>query len=142
MLKSVLRAGGGSNRYALEAAIAAVHGEAASPEQTDWRQIVTLYELLLRVNPSPVAALNRAGAVAMAEGPQQGLRMLDELEDPGELSKYHLLPAAKAYVLRMLGRWDEAISYYRKALALAGNEPERRFLEKRLSEAVLRQSGA
>jgi RNA polymerase sigma-70 factor (ECF subfamily) len=142
LLKSVLRAGGGSNRYALEAAIAAVHGEAASPEQTDWRQIASLYELLLQVNPSPVVALNRAVAVAMAEGPQLGLQILDEIEGPGELSKYHLLPAAKAYVLRMLGRWDEAISYYRTALALAGNEPERRFLEKRLSEAVLRQSGA
>ena len=142
LLKSVLREGGASNRYALEAAIAAVHGEADSPEQTDWPQIASLYELLMRVHPSPVVALNRAVAVAMAHGPQQGWRILNELEDPVALSQYHLLPAAKAHVLRLLGRWDEAVSYYREALSLAGNEPERRFLEKRLAEAIERQRGA
>lgn len=142
LLKSVLREGGASNRYALEAAIAAVHGEADSPEQTDWPQIASLYELLMRVHPSPVVALNRAVAVAMAHGPQQGWRILNELEDPVALSQYHLLPAAKAHVLRLLGRWDEAVSYYREALSLAGNEPERRFLEKRLAEAIERQTDA
>ncbi len=142
ILQAVLRGGGGSHRYALEAAIAAVHCEAGSAEQTDWPQIASLYELLLRVHPSPVVALNRAVAVAMAHGPQQGLQMLNELEAPARLDKYHLLPAAKAYVLRSLGRWDEAVPYYRKALSLAGNEPERRFLEQRLAEAIERQTGA
>ena len=142
LLRGVLRAGRGANPYALQAAIAAVHGEAASHEQTDWAQIARLYELLLRVNPSPVVALNRAVAVAMAEGPQRALQMLNELEQPGELAKYHLFPAAKAYVLRLLGRWEEAVQYYGKAIALAGNEPERRFLEKRRAEAVARQNSA
>jgi RNA polymerase sigma-70 factor (ECF subfamily) len=142
LLRGVLLSGGGANRYALEAAIAAVHGEAGSHEQTDWAQIARLYELLMRVNPSPVVALNGAVAVAMADGPQQALRMLNELEQPGELAKYHLFPAAKAYVLRLLGRWEEAVHYYGKAIALAGNEPERRFLEKRQAEAVARQTSA
>ena len=142
LLKTVLREGASANRYALEAAIAAVHGEAARAEETDWPQIVHLYERLLRVNPSPVAALNRAVAVAMAQGPQRGLAMLEELDGPGELANYHLLPAAKAHILRLLERWDEAVPCYRRALELTGNEPERRFLERRLAEAVARQTGA
>ena len=141
LLQTVLRQDG-INRYALEAAIAAVHSEAARAEETDWAQIAQLYELLARVHPSPVVALNRAVAVAMVEGAERGLQMLDELQNAPELSQYHLLPAAKAHILRMMGRWEEAAPYYRKALALTSNEPERRFLEKRLREAVSRQTPA
>jgi len=124
-------------RYALEAAIAALHAEAESAAETDWRQIAGLYDLLLRVNPSPVVALNRAVAIAMADGPDAGLRLLERLENTPELSSYHLLPAAKGRLLALLKRWDEAASCYRLAISLVKSEPDRRFLEKRLA-AVLR----
>jgi RNA polymerase sigma-70 factor (ECF subfamily) len=124
LLNVVLNAGAGHTRYALEAAIAALHSETP----TDWRRIAGLYNLLLGVHPSPVVFLNRAIAVAMVEGPERGLQLLNELE----LSQYHLLPAAKAHLLRLLGREKEAATYYQQALSLVVSEPERRFLEKRL----------
>jgi RNA polymerase sigma-70 factor (ECF subfamily) len=137
LLKLVINAGEGMTRYALEAAIAALHAEAESAAETDWRQIAGLYDLLLRVNPSPVVALNRAVAIAMADGPDAGLRLLERLENTPELSSYHLLPAAKGRLLALLKRWDEAASCYRLAISLVKSEPDRRFLEKRLA-AVLR----
>ena len=121
--------------YALEAAIAALHARALSPADTDWRQIAALYGALQRVRPSPVVALNRAVAIAMSRGPEAGLPLLEELERSGALASYHLLPAARADLQRRLGRHAEAAGSYREALALAGNEPERRFLSRRLAEA-------
>jgi RNA polymerase sigma-70 factor (ECF subfamily) len=124
----------GPGPYAVQAAIAALHAQARRPEETDWRQIAALYDLLLRLNPSPVVELNRAVAVAQAEGPEEGLRLLNRLEERGALSSYHLLPAARADLLKKLGRFEEAAEAYRRALALVANEPERRFLERRLAE--------
>jgi RNA polymerase sigma-70 factor, ECF subfamily len=121
--------------YALQAAIAAVHARAQRPEETDWRQIVGLYEVLLRVQPSPVVELNHAAAVAMAEGPAAGLLLLDALETNAELREYYLLPAARGDLLRRLQQWPAAATAYRRALSLATNEPERRFLSRRLAEA-------
>jgi RNA polymerase sigma-70 factor, ECF subfamily len=121
--------------YALQAAIAAVHARAARAADTDWRQITALYALLLARFPSPVVELNHAVAVAMSEGPEAGLRLLDSLSARGELSAYHLLPAARADLLRRLGRTGEASAAYRSALALVTNPAERRFLQRRL-EAV------
>jgi len=120
--------------YALQAAIAAVHGQAARAADTDWGQIAGLYALLLRVHPSPVVALNHAVAVAMAEGPAEGLRRIDAIAAGGALADYYLLPAARADLLRRLGRLPEAAVAYRLALSLAGNQAERRFLERRLAE--------
>ncbi|HXU44812.1 MAG TPA: sigma-70 family RNA polymerase sigma factor [Thermoanaerobaculia bacterium] len=120
--------------YAVEAAIAAVHARAPRAEATDWRQIADLYRVLHRLRPTPVVELNRAVAVAMAEGPAAGLALLDALEATGALAEYHLLPAARADLLRRLGRTEEAAEAYRRALALARLEPERRFLEGRLAE--------
>lgn len=125
---------GPPDAYALEAAIAAIHARAERAEQTDWPQIAELYRLLLRTRPSPVVELNRAVAVAMAEGPEAGLALLDEIEAGGALADYHLLPAARADLLRRLGRTSEASDAYRKALALARLEPERRFLAGRLAD--------
>ena len=122
--------------YALQAAIAAVHARAPRAADTDWRQITALYALLLQRFPSPVVALNHAVAVAMSEGPAAGLRLLDSLSARGELSKYHLLPAARADLLRRLGRNEEAATAYREAVALATNAAERRFLERRLAETT------
>jgi len=130
LLREVIRGGHGATRYALEAAIAAVHAESPSAEETDWPQIVGLYDLLLRVHPSPVVSLNRAVAVAMVEGPEQGLKLMDALDLP----QYHLLPAAKAHLFRLLGRLDEAADSYRQALSMVRAESERRFLAKRLTE--------
>jgi len=121
--------------YAVEAAIAALHARAASPAETDWRQIAALYGTLEHVRPSPVVALNRAVAVAMSAGPEAGRPLIEEIEESGALAGYHLLHAAKADLLRRLGRHAEAAASYREALALAGNEPERRFLARRLEEA-------
>jgi RNA polymerase sigma-70 factor (ECF subfamily) len=118
--------------YALQAAIAALHAEAPRPEATDWRQIHLLYHELLRRAPSPVVALNHAVAAAMADGPERGLALVDELAGVPELRDYHLLPAARADLLRRLGRFVEAAGAYREALAKVGNEPERRFLLQRL----------
>lgn len=116
--------------YALQAAIAALHAQAASAATTDWAQIAALYGLLARQNPSPVIALNRAVAVAMAEGFEQGLALMAELSLPG----YYLLPAARAHLLRRLKRNAEAAVAYREALALVTNEMERRFLQRQLAE--------
>jgi len=125
---------GGAGFYAVQAAIAALHAEAPRAEATDWRQISVLYWLLLQVHPSPVVALNRAAAVAMADGPERGLRLLEELERRGELGGYHLLPSAKADLLRRLGRNAEAASAYRQALGGVAQDGERRYLERRLRE--------
>jgi RNA polymerase sigma-70 factor (ECF subfamily) len=119
--------------YTLQAAIAALHGEARRPDETDWRQITALYGLLLRVEPSPIVELNRAVAVAMAEGVEHGLRILDGLESRGALSGYHLLPAARAALLMRLGREAEACRAYEAALSLAQNAAERRFYERRIT---------
>ena len=120
--------------YALQAAIAAVHAHASRSEDTDWRQIVALYDRLFAIVPTPVVALNRAVAVAMSDGPAAALPLLDELALARELREYHLLPAARADILRRLGRTNESARAYREALALVGNEPERRFLARRLAE--------
>jgi len=121
--------------YSVQAAIAAVHANAARAEDTDWRQIAALYDILRRLQPTPVVELNRAVAVAMAEGPLAGLRLLDEIEAKEELNGYYLLPAARADFLRRLNRWTDSATAYRQALALVSNEAERRFLERRLAEA-------
>jgi RNA polymerase sigma-70 factor (ECF subfamily) len=120
--------------YTLQAAIAAVHAEAPSAGTTDWAQIVGLYDLLLRVEPSPVIELNRAVAVAMRDGPQAGLVLIDALLDRGELNDYHLAHSARADLCRRLGRRADARVSYERALALARQVPERRFLERRLAE--------
>jgi RNA polymerase sigma-70 factor, ECF subfamily len=125
---------GGARPYALQAAIAALHARAATAAETDWRQMAELYRLLAQLQPSPVVELNRAVAVAQAHGEEAGLRLLDQLEEKGELAGYHLLPAARADLLRRLGRADEAAVAYRRALELAGNPAEQRFLTRRLRE--------
>jgi RNA polymerase sigma-70 factor, ECF subfamily len=121
-------------RYTLQAAIAAVHAEAPGAEATDWRQIVALYDVLAQVEPSPVVELNRAVAVALRDGPEAGLALVDALLARGELDDYHLAHSARADLLRRLGRAPEAAAAYRQALALVQQEPERRFLEGRLRE--------
>jgi RNA polymerase sigma-70 factor (ECF subfamily) len=120
--------------YSVQAAIAALHARAARAEETDWLQIAALYEILVRLQPSPVIELNRAAAVAMAEGAQAGLRLLDDIERRGQLRDYYLLPAARGDLLRRLGHWAESTDAYRKALGLAGNDAEKRFLSRRLKE--------
>lgn len=119
--------------YALQAAIAAVHDEAASVPTTDWPQIVALYDVLRSVAPSPLVELNRAVAVALSDGPAAGLVLLDALAADGRLEDYHLLHAARADLLHRLGRDGEAVAAYRRALELVGNSPERAFLTRRLS---------
>ena len=126
---------GGPGPFAVQAAIAALHCRAARPEDTDWRQIVRLYDLLERLRPSPVVSLNRAAAVAMVEGPRPALALIDELAATGDLDRYHLLHAARADLLRRLGSADEAAKSYATAIALVTNDAERRFLERRLREA-------
>jgi len=118
--------------YCLQAAIAAVHAEAPSAAETDWSEIIGLYDALSRLDPSPVISLNRAVAVAMRDGPAAGLALVDALM--GELEGYHLAHAARADLCRRLGRKAEAIAAYRKALALSRQAPERRFLERRIAE--------
>ena len=120
--------------YALQAAIAAVHAEARSSAATDWSEIVGLYDVLLRMDPSPVVELNRAAAVAMRDGPEHGLALIDAILARGELEEYHLAHAARADLFRRLGRTSEATAAYKRALALAVEEPERRLLERRLQE--------
>jgi RNA polymerase sigma-70 factor, ECF subfamily len=120
--------------YALQAAIAAVHAEASDAAATDWAQIVGLYDVLLRVDPSPVIALNRAVAVAMRDGPLAGLTLIDEILVGGELAEYHLAHSARADLYRRLGRTADALVCYERALGLTRQEPERRFLERRLAE--------
>jgi RNA polymerase sigma-70 factor (ECF subfamily) len=120
--------------YTLQAAIAAVHAEAPAAAETDWAQIVGLYDVLLRSEPSPIVELNRAAAVAMRDGPAAGLALMDALLARGELADYHLAHSARADLLRRLGRLAEARASYERALALARQAPERRFLERRLGE--------
>jgi RNA polymerase sigma-70 factor, ECF subfamily len=120
--------------YTLQAAIAAVHAESSSVASTDWRQITLLYDQLLRIQPSPVVELNRAVAVAMCEGLEQGLALIDDLLAREHLSHYHLAHSARADLCRRLGRIPEARVSYEKALALASQEPDRRFLARRLEE--------
>jgi RNA polymerase sigma-70 factor (ECF subfamily) len=120
--------------YTIQAAISAVHANASSAAQTDWAQIVALYDVLMRSAPSPVIELNRAVAVAMRDDLDSGLALIDAIMERGELSQYHLAHAARADLCRRLGRTTEARSAYERALALAHQEPERRFLQKRLLE--------
>ncbi len=126
--------GGGPGPYALQAAIAAQHCRAARAEDTDWPQIVRLYDLLDRVQPSPIVSLNRAVAVAMVEGPRPALDIIDALATASDLDNYHLLHAARADLLRRIGSSEEAAKSYKRALALVTNDSERRFLERRLRE--------
>ena len=123
-------------QYQLQAAIAACHARAADPADTDWAQIAALYGLLREVTPSAVVELNRAVAVAMADGPAAGLRLIDALESDGQLAGFHLLTATRADFLRRLGRLEEAAVSYRAALDMAATEPERRFLSRRLDEVT------
>ena len=125
---------GGPGPFALQAAIAAQHCQAARAEDTDWPQIVRLYDLLERLQPSPIVSLNRAVAVAMADGPQPALALIDALAAAGDLDDYHLLHAARADLLRRIGSTVEAAKSYGRALALVTNDSERRFLERRLRE--------
>ena len=120
--------------YAIQAAIAAVHAEAPGPAATDWTEIVGLYDVLLRMDPSPVVELNRAVALAMRDGPAAGLSVVDGILARGELRDYRLAHAARADLLRRLGRTDEARTAYERALALTKQEPERRFLQRRIGE--------
>ena len=125
---------GRAGPYALQAAIAALHAEAPTAAATDWPQIVALYDLLLRLDPSPVVELNRAVALAMRDDTATELAAVDAILARGELADYHLAHAARADLCRRLGRPDEARTSYRRALALAGQAPERRFLERRIAE--------
>jgi RNA polymerase sigma-70 factor (ECF subfamily) len=136
LAESALRVAPGP--YSVQAAIAAVHANAPSAAKTDWAQIVALYDVLLRMQPSPVIELNRAAAVAMAEGSETGLRLLDELQERGELRGYYLLPAARGDLLRRLGRWEAAAEAYREALSFGGQDAERRYLAGRLAEVEAR----
>jgi len=120
--------------YALQAAIAAVHAEAPSSAETDWSEIAGLYDVLLRMEPSVVIELNRAAAIAMHDGPEHGLALIDAILARGELEEYHLAHAARADLLRRLGRKAEARAAYERALALTVEEPARRFIERRLKE--------
>jgi RNA polymerase sigma-70 factor (ECF subfamily) len=134
--KALLEEAMGSRRlgpYMLQAAIASVHAEAPTADATDWAQIVSYYDVLRQLTPSPVVDLNRAVAVAMRDGPAAGLNLIDSILAHGELADYHLVHAARADLCRRLGNLTEARVSYRKALALAHQEPERNFLEKRLA---------
>jgi len=126
--------------YAIQAAIAAVHCQAPRPEDTDWAQIVQLYNLLQQQQPSPIVALNRAVAIAMRDGPQAGLSLIDDLGATGDLQTYHLFHAARADLLRRLGSRVEAAESYTQALALATNVSEKRFLERRLREVQVQSA--
>jgi RNA polymerase sigma-70 factor, ECF subfamily len=134
LLRAALRRGQ-PGPYQLQAAIAACHATAQEASQTDWAQIARLYQQLAGLVPSPVVELNRAVAVAMADGPAAGLELVDALETSGALRGYHLLPATRADLLRRLGRGAEAADSYRRALDLAVNDAERRYLARRLAEA-------
>jgi RNA polymerase sigma-70 factor (ECF subfamily) len=134
LVDRALRAPGRPSSYTVQAAIAALHAQAPRHEATDWLQIVGLYEVLLRLHPSPVVELNHAAAVSMVDGPARALDLLDALAARGGLDDYHLLPAVRADLLRRLERREEAKDAYRAALALARLEPERRLLARRLAE--------
>ncbi|HEY2907004.1 MAG TPA: RNA polymerase sigma factor [Vicinamibacterales bacterium] len=122
--------------YAIQAAIAALHAEARTPAQTDWSEIVGLYDVLLSRDPSPVIELNRAVAVGMRDGAEAGLKLVDDILNRGDLQDYRLAHAARAEFCRRLGRGQDARASYKRALALARQEPERRFLERRLAEVA------
>ena len=122
--------------YQIQAAIAALHGEAHLADATDWPQIAALYSTLVELNPSPIVELNRAVAVAMARGIEHGLKMMDRLGEIGELNAYHLYHAARADLLRRLGRGAHSAEAYRRALALVGNQSERAYLQRRLAEVT------
>ena len=124
----------GSAFYTLQAAISAVHAEAATADQTDWRRIVALYSVLMHVDSSPVVELNRAVAVAMNDGPEAGLKLIDAILQRGDLVDYHLAHSARAELLRRAGKKNEAIVAFERALGLAKQAPERRFLRIRISE--------
>ena len=134
LVTDAIRAGPGP--YTLQAAIAAVHCQAATIDDTDWRQIVRLYDFLEQIQPSPVVLLNRAVAVAMVEGPARALELIDTSNAARELDRYHLLHAVRADLLRRLNRFADAADNYRRALALVTNASERRFLERRLSQVT------
>ncbi|HJU29288.1 MAG TPA: DUF6596 domain-containing protein, partial [Candidatus Binataceae bacterium] len=125
--------------YAIQAAIAGVHARAAESKDTDWREIEALYAYLMKLQPSPVVELNHAAAIAMAGDPARALEMIESICARGELGEYHLLWAARADLMRRMGRWAEAADSYRAALALAKAEPERRFLLRRMGEVERRQ---
>ncbi len=127
---------GQAGPYQLQAAVAALHCEAPDAESTDWAQIAALYGVLERMQPTPVVQLNRAAAVGMARGPEAGLALIAALEAAGSLERYHLLPAARADLLRRASRFPEAAEAYRDALALCTNEVERRYLQRRLAEVA------
>src|SRR5713101_231180 len=133
IVESALRRGA-AGAYAVQASIAALHANGKTARDTDWAQIAALYDVLLRSNASPVIEVNRAVAVAMGRSIEQGLALLDELEKRAQLEEFHLLPAARADLLRRLGRMAEAAQAYRQALTLATNDIERRFLRRRLGE--------
>ena len=133
LVESALR-DGPLGSYSLQAAIASVHASAKGAHETDWRQIAALYSLLLQLQPTPIVELNRAVAIAMADGPAAGLRLLDELDLRGELGGYYLLPAARGDLLRRLGRWADAATAYRRALSLARQFSEQKFLARRLAD--------
>jgi RNA polymerase sigma-70 factor, ECF subfamily len=120
--------------YAVQAAIAALHMQAQRYADTDWPQIAALYEVLVRIHPSPVIELNHAVAVSMVDGPERALRLVDSISQRGDLASYHMLPAVRGDLLRRMGRRDEAIAAYRQALTSTDLEPERRFLDARLAE--------
>ena len=134
LVEAALTTRGPPSSYAVQAAIAALHARAASHAATDWRQIAGLYAVLVRIHPSPVIELNQAVAVAMVDGPQRALDLVDALVGRGQLDGYHLVPAVRADLLRRLDRPAEAIEAYRQALSLAKLEPERRLLARRLAE--------
>ncbi|GAC1412058.1 MAG: RNA polymerase sigma factor [Gemmatimonadaceae bacterium] len=123
--------------YTLQASIAAVHAESSSPSATDWAQIVGLYDVLSKLDPSPVIELNRAAAIAMRDGPEAGLALIDAILVRGDLAGYHLAHSARGNLCRRLGRVEEAITAYERALALATQEPEQRFIARRLDELRL-----
>jgi RNA polymerase sigma-70 factor, ECF subfamily len=133
-IEAALRALSRPNTYAVQAAIAALHMRAGRYEDTDWPQIAGLYEVLMRVHPSPVIELNHVVAVSMVDGPERALRLLDAIDRRGALNGYYLLPAVRGDLLRRLGRRTEAVAAYRQALQGVDLEPERRFLEGRLAE--------
>jgi RNA polymerase sigma-70 factor (ECF subfamily) len=135
LVEQAFQAGAGS--FSVQAAIAALHCQAARAEETDWPQILRLYDVLERFQPSPIVSLNRAVAVAMAHNPREALDLIDELAARGDLDGYHLLHSARADMLRRMGLFEEAAVDYAKALELVTNGAERRFLDRRLREVSL-----
>ena len=131
---AVLRSLTRPSTYAVQAAIAALHMQAQRYADTDWPQIAALYEVLVRIHPSPVIELNHAVAVSMVDGPERALRLVNSISQRGDLASYHMLPAVRGDLLRRMGRRDEAIAAYRQALTSTDLEPERRFLDARLAE--------